>query len=165
MVHCVSLAAGHVQHAQQHLCTTRKVLTHLGGIDNAHVHASFAGMVQEGAVEAAPHRLVAPEGEGNVGHPPTDLAPRALPLDLPGGTDEIHSIVVVLRHASADSEDVGVEDDVLRVETHLLHQDSEGSGADAHLVLSSGCLQCGLTGGQAIGSSMLTSSQSLRVMF
>ncbi len=98
-------------------------------------------MVQEGAVEAAPHRLIASEGEGNVGHPPTDLAARALPLDLPGGTDEIHSIVVVLRHASADSEDVGVKDDVFRVEAHLLHQDSESSGADAHLVLSCGRLR------------------------
>ncbi len=116
-------------------------VTHLGSIDDAHVHASFAGMVQEGAVEAAPHRLVAPEGEGNVGDAPTDLAARALPLDLPGGTDEVHSIVVVLRHAGTDSEDVGVEDDVFRVEAHLLHQNPEGSGADAHLVLSCGRLR------------------------
>ena len=97
-------------------------------------------MVQEGAVEAAPHRLIAPEGEGNVGDAPTDLAARALPLDLPGGADEVHSVIVVLRHAGADSEDVGVEDDVFRVKAHLLHQNPEGSGADAHFVLSSGCL-------------------------
>ena len=133
-------------------------ITHLCSIDDAHVHAGFAGMVQEGAVEAAPYRLVAPEGEGNVGHPPTDLAPRALPLDLPGSTNEIHSVVVVLRHASADSEDVGVEDDVFRVKAHLLHQNPEGSGADAHLVLSCGCLQCGLTSGQVISSSILACS-------
>ena len=138
---------------------------HLCSIDNAHVHASFAGMVQEGAVEAAPHRLVAPEGEGNVGDAPTDLAARALPLDLPGGTDEIHGVVVVLRHTGADSEDVGVKYDVFRVEAHLLHQNPEGSGADAHLVLSSGRLQCGLTGGHAISSGILTSSQSLRNRF
>ena len=122
-------------------------------------------MVQEGAVEAAPHRLIAPEGEGNVGDAPTDLAARALPLDLPGGADEVHSIIVVLRHAGADSEDVGVEDDVFRVKAHLLHQDSESSGADAHLVLSSGCLQCGLTGGHAISRSMLTPSQNRRNRF
>ncbi len=118
-------------------------VAHLGGINDAHVHASFAGMVQEGAVEAAPHRLIAPEGEGNVGHPSTDLAARALPLDLAGGTDEVHGIVVVLRHAGANSEDVGVENDVFRIKAHLLHQNPEGSGADAHLVLSCGCLQCG----------------------
>ena len=112
----------------------------LCSINNAHVHASFAGMVQEGAVEAAPHRLIAPEGEGDVGHPSTDLAPRALPLDLPGSPDEVHGVVVVLRHASADSEDVGVEDDVFRVKAHLLYQNPEGSGADAYLVLSCGRL-------------------------
>ncbi len=113
---------------------------HLCSIDDAHVHASFAGMVQEGAVEAASHRLIASEGEGNVGDPSTDLAARALPLDLPGSADEVHSIVVVLRHAGANSEDVGVKNDVFRVKAHLLHQDLKGSGADAHLVLSSGRL-------------------------
>ena len=53
-------------------------------------------MVQECAVEASAHRLIASEGEGNVGDTPADLAAGALPLDLPGGPDEVHSIVVVL---------------------------------------------------------------------
>ena len=69
---------------------------YLGCIDDAHVHAGLAGMVQEGAVEAPPHRLIASEGEGNVGDTPADLAPWALPLDLPGGANEVHSVVVVL---------------------------------------------------------------------
>ena len=114
----------------------------LGSIDNAHVHTSPAGMVQEGAVEAAPDCLIASEGEGDVGHPPTDLAPRADPLDLPGGPGEVHSVVVVLCHAGANGQDVGVEDDVLGVKPHLLHQDLEGPCADAHLVLSCGSLHC-----------------------
>ncbi len=42
--------------------------THLGGIDDAHVHAGIAGVVQEGRVEGTAHGLVATEGEGNVGH-------------------------------------------------------------------------------------------------
>ena len=65
-------------------------------IDNAHVHPSIAGMVQESTVECPPDRLIASEGEGNVGHPAADLAARALPLDFPGGSDEVHSVVVVL---------------------------------------------------------------------
>ena len=111
-------------------------VAHLGGINDAHVHASFASMVQEGAVEAAPHCLIAPEGEGNVGHPSTDLAARAFLLDLGCSIDEVHSIVVVLRHASADSEDVGVKDNVFRIEAHLLHQNPVGPCADANFVLS-----------------------------
>ena len=129
----------------QRLCDIEQLVSHgrpyLGSIDNAHVHTGPAGMVQEGAVEAAPDRLIASEGEGDVGNAPTDLAARADPLDLPGCPDEVHSVVVVLSHAGADSQDVGVEDDVLGVKPHLLHQDLESPGADAHLVLSSGGLQ------------------------
>ena len=69
---------------------------YLNSIDNAHVHASLAGMVQEGTVEAPSHCLIASEGEGNVGDAPADLAPWALPLDLPGGANEVDSVVVVL---------------------------------------------------------------------
>ena len=36
-----------------------------------------------------------------------------------GGAEEVDAIVVVLSQAGADGEDVGVEDDVLRVEAHL----------------------------------------------
>ena len=113
---------------------------YLSCIDDAHVHASFAGMVQEGTVECPPHWLIASEGEGNVGHTTTDFAPWAPLLDLCSGVDEVHSIVVVLCHAGPHSEDIGVKDDVLWVEPHLLHQDLVGAGADAHLVLSSGSL-------------------------
>lgn len=45
----------------------------------------------------------------------TDLAAGAHFLELRRGVEEVHSIVVVLRQASADGQDVGVEDDVLRV--------------------------------------------------
>ena len=113
---------------------------YLSSIDDAHVHAGLAGVVQEDAVEAAPHSLIASEGEGDVGDAPTDLAAWALPLDLPGGADEVHSIVVVLSHAGADSQDVGVKDDVLGVEAHLLNQDLVCPLADAHLVLKASSL-------------------------
>lgn len=78
-------------------CEPRMSLdTYLCCIDDAHIHAGLAGMMQEGAVEATPDCLVASEGEGNVGDAPTDLAAWALPLDLPGCPDEVHSVVVVL---------------------------------------------------------------------
>ena len=69
---------------------------YLGCIDDAHVHASLAGMVQEGAVEGSANRLIASEGEGDVGDAPADLAPWALLLDLRSGIDEVDSVVVVL---------------------------------------------------------------------
>ena len=97
-------------------------------------------MVQEGAVEASSDCFIASEAEGDIGHATADLATWAQPLDLPSCADEVHCIVVVLCHAGTHSQDVGVKDDVLGVKAHILYQDPERSGADAHLVLSCGSL-------------------------
>mmetsp|Transcript_4876 Transcript_4876/g.16886 ORF Transcript_4876/g.16886 Transcript_4876/m.16886 type:complete len:474 (+) Transcript_4876:1973-3394(+) len=110
------------------------VLNHLSRVDDAHVHASNAGVVEERAVERAAHRLVAAEREGEVGHAARNLGARAHTLDLAGGVDEVDAVVVVLLHTGADGEDVRVEDDVLRVEAHLLHEDAVGARADANLL-------------------------------
>ena len=99
-------------------------------------------------MEGAPNRLVAAEGEGDVGHAAADLGAGALPLDLARGTDEVDSVVVVLRQAGAHSEDVGVENDVLRVEAHLLHQDAVGALADANLQAATGTQRTRRVGGQ-----------------
>eukprot|EP00983_Pelagomonas_calceolata_P109760 1159591-Pelagomonas_calceolata.AAC.9 len=68
----------------------------------------------EGRVEATAHSLVAAEAEGDVGHAPADLGARAHALDLPRGADKVHGIVVVLSHAGADGQDIGVKDDILQ---------------------------------------------------
>jgi len=68
------------------------VSRYLSGIDDAHVHAGPACVVQECRVEGPPHRLVAPEGEGHVGDPPADLAARADVLDDLGGADEVYRV-------------------------------------------------------------------------
>jgi len=71
-------------------------------------------MVQEGGVEATAHSLVAAEAEGNVGDAATDFGAGADVLDHSCRADEVDGVVVVLWHAGADGEDVGVEDDVLQ---------------------------------------------------
>ena len=89
----------HLKCGETKCCVTQTQMykvAYLSCVDNAHVHASLAGMVQEGTVEAPPHCLIASEGEGNVGDTPADFAPWALPLDLPGGANEVNSVVVVL---------------------------------------------------------------------
>jgi hypothetical protein len=107
--------------------------THLCCVDNAHVHASQAAVVQERAVERAPHSLIAAEGEGNVGHTTANLAARAHALDLCGRLEEVDSVVVVLRQACAHCQDVGVKDDVLGLKANLLNKDAVGALAHAHL--------------------------------
>lgn len=120
----------------------KKTDNHLSSIDNAHVHALSASMMQEGRMKSPAHRLIPPEGEGNVRHTAADLAPWADPLDFPAGLEEVDGIVVVLSHASSDGEDVGVENDVLWVEAHLLYQDPESPLADSHLQIRSSCPAC-----------------------
>jgi hypothetical protein len=112
---------------------SQKHVTDLCSVHDAHVHASQAGVVQEGAVEGAAHSLVATEGEGNVGHTTADLAAGAHALDLARGAEEVDRIVVVLGHACADCEDVGVENDVLGLKADLLDQDAVCPLAHAHL--------------------------------
>lgn len=69
-------------------------------------------------MEGTAHSVVATEAKRDVGHASADLGAWAHALDLPCGTEEVHGIVVVLRQASADRQDVGVEDDVLVANTH-----------------------------------------------
>ena len=116
------------------------ILLHLRRVHDAHVHARLAGVVQERGVERAAHGLVAAEGESQVRHPAGDLRTGAEALDLTGGVDEVHRVVVVLLHAGADGEDVRVEDDVLGVEADLLDQELVRAHADAHLLRLGGSL-------------------------
>ena len=74
-------------------------------------------------MESPANRFIASKGEGHVGDAATDLAARTDVLDDLGGPNKVHPIVVVLLHARANSQDVGVEDHILRVEAYLLHHD------------------------------------------
>lgn len=105
----------------------------LSSIDNSHVHALSTGVVQKGRVEGPADGLIPPERECNVRNPAADLTPWADPLDLSAGLKEVNGVVVVLGHACADGQDVGVKNDVLGIEAHLLHQDPESSLTDADL--------------------------------
>ena len=106
----------------------------LCSIDDAHVHTGTAGVVQEGGMERPSDSLVPTEGEGHIGDSATDLAAWADMLDDLAGSDEVHGIVVVLLHAGADCQDIGVKDHILRVESHLLHHDLKCSLANPDLL-------------------------------
>ncbi len=107
----------------------------LAGVDDAHVHACLDGIVEEHGVHRLAHRLVAAEGEGEVGDAAGDLGGRAALLDLARGLDEVDAVIVVFLDAGGDREDIGVEDDVLGREADLVHQDVVGAGADLDLAL------------------------------
>ena len=62
--------------------------------------------------------------------PPETRAPGQVLLDPAHRLDEVHPVVVVLLDAGGHREDVGVEDDVLGREAHLLGEDAVGPAAD-----------------------------------
>ena len=86
----------------------------LAGIDDAHVHAGLDGVVEKHRMHRVAHRLVAAEGEGEVGDAAGDMHVRQLGLDAARRLDEIDAVIVVLLDAGGDGEDVGIEDDVFR---------------------------------------------------
>ena len=67
--------------------------------------------------------------------PPETLAPGRFCLDPAGGVDEIERVVVVLLDAGGDGQDVGIEDDVVRVEADFIDEDAVGALADADFLL------------------------------
>ena len=81
-------------------------------------------------MDRLPDRVVAAEGERDVGHAAGDQGAGQVLLDPAGGLDVVDAVVVVRLDAGGDGEDVGVEDDVLGQEAHLLGQDPVGPLAD-----------------------------------
>jgi hypothetical protein len=70
-------------------------------------------------VEGPTDWLIATKGKRDVGYPSRHFAPWADVLEHARRAEELYTIIVVLREASAHREDVGVEDDVLWIEAYL----------------------------------------------
>ena len=100
------------------------------GVDDAHVEARADGVEEEDGVDRLTDRVVAPEGERDVGDAAADLRAGEVLLDPAGGLDEVLAVGGVLLDAGGDGEDVGVEDDVLGREADLVDEDPVGPLAD-----------------------------------
>jgi len=75
------------------------------------------------------------ERKAQVTHAAGDQRPRTPGLDPRNGLDERQPIVVVLLHSGTDSEDVGVEDDVLSPEAERAGQHVVGAPTNRHPTL------------------------------
>ena len=123
----------HVLAGLAQLRLDRIVNGELAGIDDAHVHARLDGMVEEDGVHRLAHRLVATEGEGQVGYAAGNMDVRQRRGDLARRLDEIDAVIVMLLDTGGDREDVGIEDDILGREARDFGQQLVGAGADFHL--------------------------------
>ena len=80
-------------------------------------------------------RVVAAEGKGNVAHPAADFRPGTLIFDFPYRFDEGHSVVSVFVNPGCQSQDIRIENDVLRGNPDLFRQQLIGSTTDRNFFL------------------------------
>ena len=84
--------------------------------------------------------VVAPERETHIGDPAGNHGVGQGALDVAHRFNEIHGVVVVLFDPGGNGEDVGVENNVFRRETHFFGEQFVGTGANFHLALTGICL-------------------------
>ncbi|EPY19858.1 5-methyltetrahydrofolate--homocysteine methyltransferase [Strigomonas culicis] len=135
-------------------------------VDDGHVDRMVGNHVlQEGGVHRHADRLETAEGEAEVGQAAADLGAREVLLDPPGAVHEVDPVVVVLLHAGANGEDVGVEHNVLRGEV-VGHEQVVRTLADAHAAIKVGGLALLVEGhddhGRAIAPDQRRLTQELR---
>ena len=112
----------------------------LAGIDDPHVHAGARRVIEERRMHRLAHGVVSAERERDVRNPTGDADMRPPGLDPACGLDEGARVVVVLRNAGGDGEDVGVEDDVAGGEPDTLGEQAIGALAYGELALWRLCL-------------------------
>ncbi|CAD0340739.1 hypothetical protein CFBP8129_27570 [Xanthomonas hortorum pv. gardneri] len=123
----------HILHTLAQLRVQLVVDRHAAGVDDAHVHAGLDRMEQEHRMDRLAHHFVAAERKRHIGNAAGNMAMRQRALDLPGGFDEVHRVVVVLLDTGGHGKDIRVEDDVFRRKSHLLGQHLVGARADLDL--------------------------------
>ena len=107
----------------------------LARVDDAHVHTSRDGVVEENGVHRLAHRLVAAKRERQIRNTARDVHQRKPSFYFPRRFDEGDAIAVVLLDAGRHGEDIRVEDDVLGGKPDLRGQQLIGARADIDLAL------------------------------
>ena len=102
----------------------------LARVDDAHVEAGPDRVEQERRVHRLPHRVVAAEREAQVGDAAGGASAGAAFLDARQAVDERTCVVVVLLHAGRHRQHIRVEDDVLRREADVVHEEVVCPAAD-----------------------------------
>ena len=98
------------------------IFFNLSGVDDTHIHAGFARVVQKRRVESSSNRLVPSKGKRQVRNATRNLTSRAQTLYLTRRVDKVNRVVVVLFHAGTDGKNIRVKDDILRVEANLFDE-------------------------------------------
>ena len=79
-------------------------------------------MIEEDAMHRFSNFFAASERKRKVGNSAAHATPVAKFFDFSGRVDEGDAVVVMLLHASGDGQDVGIENDIVGIETDFVHQ-------------------------------------------
>ncbi len=105
------------------------------GVHDAHIEAGADGVEEEYGVHGFAHHVVAAEREGYVADAAADFGERHALFDLAAGFDEVYRVVIMFFDTGGDGEDVGIEDNVLRIESYAVHEDIVCALADGDAFL------------------------------
>ena len=139
-------SVGSILPSVQHhiLCQLQQLWFHGGidlqqsGIDNPHIHACLNGVIEEHRVHRLPDRVIAAERKRQVAHSAAHPCKREVSLNILSGFYVINSVVIVLLDACGDSQNIRIDEDILRRKTGFLRQQTVRSVS--HLPAS---LECG----------------------
>ena len=109
------------------------------GIYDTKVHTHLLGMVQEYTMNCFTDIRITTEREREVADSTTDMCSWQILMNPLGGTDEFHGIIVVFLHTRSDSKHIRIEDDVERIHTQFIYQETIGTlgNLDTSLIGSS----------------------------
>ena len=105
------------------------------GVDDAHVEPGANRVVQKRRVHRLAHAVVAAKRERNVAHPARHERAGEVFLNPLRRADKVHGVVRVFLEPRRHRENVRVEDDVLRFETHLVNQNPVSALANFNAAL------------------------------
>ena len=99
-------------------------------IYDAHVHTRLDGVVQKHRVNGLSDGFIAPKRKRHVRHAAAYFGVGQMGFYPARGVNKINGVVVVFFNARADGQNVGVKNNILWFEPHLIDQNPVGAFAD-----------------------------------
>ena len=131
---CVGTAVEHqIFDCLKHICRNITIHHRSGRVNNTHIHALLRGIIKEYGVDGLTDVIVSTERERQIAHTSAHVCPRQMTPDPSRSLNKVHRIMVVFLHSRSNGQHIRVEDDVMRIETHLFCKQTIGTLAHFYL--------------------------------
>src|SRR4029077_944032 len=102
----------------------------LSRVDDAHVESCSNRMKEERSMHRLAHGIITAKRKGNVTHSAADPCPGQIGLDPTDRLDEIDRVISMFVQTGSDSQNIRIENDVVRGKMNALGQEPVGALAD-----------------------------------